>query len=81
MDVDDKRTITVGRLVASDGVADGCSSLLGKFKVTEFKATSWHGSEPEPSTTVSTSYFYIGARGMQGAGQLGAVSLGLRCTQ
>ena len=56
-----KWTITVGSLQPSpDGVPNKCATLLGKFKVTEFKATSWHGSAAAPSTTAATTYFYIG---------------------
>ncbi len=63
-----KRTITVdyASLVPStsgDDVTNGCASLLGKFKVTDFKATSWHDiAKDQTADDLPTAYFYIGAQ-------------------
>lgn len=62
-----KRVITVGDLAPSTEGGD-CTSLLGKFRVTEFRAVSWFTAGQDNydalaalDTTAVTSYFYIGA--------------------
>ncbi|PRW20926.1 fibronectin type III domain-containing [Chlorella sorokiniana] len=58
-----KRTITVS-LTPTSGTT-GCSTLLGKYKVTDFKAVSWHGTagDKTPLPALPSAYFYMGTVG------------------